>query len=62
MTHDSRPRDQYRLPSGELVDLIADHGDLIATSKTFETRSGTVVRATLVSVGKCSCGLCPSQR
>lgn len=45
---DSRPRFLYRLPGGEAIKLIADHGDVPRQVITYQTKGGAIVNATLV--------------
>ena len=45
---DTRPRITYRLPSGELVPIIHDHGQVPTPTITFTLKGGEIVEATLV--------------
>ena len=45
---DTRPRIDYRLPSGELVPIIHDHGQVPTPTITFTLAGGEIVDATLV--------------
>ncbi len=49
VTHpDTRPRITYRLPDGELVKIIHDHGQIPTETITFTLKGGEIVDATLV--------------
>ncbi len=42
---DTRPRVNYTLPSGEVVKIIVDHGDVPARTITFQLAGGKIVTA-----------------
>lgn len=46
---DTRPRFSYRLPDGEIVKVIRDHGDTPDAELDFQLAGGEIVKATLVS-------------
>ena len=46
---DTRPRADYRLPSGEIVRVIRDHGDVLADQITYQLSGDEIVVATLVA-------------
>ena len=45
---DTRPRITYRLPNGDLVPIIHDHGQVPTPTITFTLKGGEIVEATLV--------------
>src|SRR5690242_15095856 len=57
---DTRPRAAYRLPSGEIVRVIRDHDEVLASEISYQIGDGEIVTARLVTPGPSASARCAS--